>query len=744
MAVNVIDTIKPKNSGTFPIVEATDVSVAADMRLPEALAAKANASDLAALQTQITTPFNFKGAVASTSDLPSTAELNDTYFVTDLKYRVTWNGTEFTQSSLDEGEYEDELSEISEDVDSLKVDLTELYGVKNYARNSQGTSSFPFNTITGVDYKFSAVQSNVRIRFKETIDGEDLIDVIIASGSSQIITIPSNTAYLLINYESPSGGVVKSEKTDSVISVIKDDISELQDDLSDLSYLDTEISLIGNTVNPDFVENTYIQSDGTEASLAVYSATGYIYCYRFGLMVRTDVADDSSRTAFYDANKKFISAYNAADESRTDTAITIPENASYVRFSCLKNYAESFRCKYIGAVPKVVELATTTEENTGKIEKTLTGLRTLGIYDIGFVDISNYNDGHYYTLNINVGETVNTTPSANASFGCQLIEVHSGDKYKVKGIGGQASRLYGITDTSYKLLSVASYSTAMRELELDIEEDGYLFVNAQIALSAEHSVYQYKENSQIKNQVNHNTDAIDDLKNSVDTLMLMTGFGMFQSVAGIGDSYTEGDMVNSGGAWVTKAGVNYLSVIGNRNGCDVKNYGSGGATTKTYQDKQKFEDALSDDPCELYIFALGQNDVNVGMTKGTIADIHDDYTENPDTFYGNYGKIIAQIMAHAPNARFIIVGSWINGTSSSSGIEYQSYNPDIEAIAEHFGFPYINPYDDTFFNSNFYNNNKSSGHPTAMGYCGMGIAMERLFSKCVVSNASYFKYALIG
>ena len=53
MSVNVIDTIKPKNGGSFPVVEAVDVAVTGSQRLPAALDAKANASDVAALGTAL-------------------------------------------------------------------------------------------------------------------------------------------------------------------------------------------------------------------------------------------------------------------------------------------------------------------------------------------------------------------------------------------------------------------------------------------------------------------------------------------------------------------------------------------------------------------------------------------------------------------------------------------------------------------------------------------------------------------
>lgn len=48
MPVKIIDTIKPKNNSTFPVVEAVDVAVTEELRLPEALAAKADVSALSA------------------------------------------------------------------------------------------------------------------------------------------------------------------------------------------------------------------------------------------------------------------------------------------------------------------------------------------------------------------------------------------------------------------------------------------------------------------------------------------------------------------------------------------------------------------------------------------------------------------------------------------------------------------------------------------------------------------------
>lgn len=53
MSVNIIDTIKPKNGGTFPVVEAVDVAVANNQRLDVALAGKANQTDFNTLSNTV-------------------------------------------------------------------------------------------------------------------------------------------------------------------------------------------------------------------------------------------------------------------------------------------------------------------------------------------------------------------------------------------------------------------------------------------------------------------------------------------------------------------------------------------------------------------------------------------------------------------------------------------------------------------------------------------------------------------
>lgn len=78
-------------------------------------------NEISTLHTMISSPYNFKGEVASLSGLPASGQVNDTYYVKDVKYKVTWTGSAWVQSSLNEADYETELSELNKDLFSSSI-----------------------------------------------------------------------------------------------------------------------------------------------------------------------------------------------------------------------------------------------------------------------------------------------------------------------------------------------------------------------------------------------------------------------------------------------------------------------------------------------------------------------------------------------------------------------------------------------------------------------------------------------
>ncbi len=231
-------------------------------------------------------------------------------------------------------------------------------------------------------------------------------------------------------------------------------------------------------------------------------------------------------------------------------------------------------------------------------------------------------------------------------------------------------------------------------------------------------------------------------RGKVDTIydsFLYGSVNMFDKIGAIGDSFTAGYAKASDGSYNTNKDHTYVGVIAKRAGIEYAAYGQSGATTRSYI-ADKLPAVLADTACDFYFLALGINDVGLGTSYiGTVADINDsDYTQNADTFCGNYGKIIAQVKEHAPKALFVIIKIPICGTN------VKAFDHAIDAIGEHYNIPVINPYDDDFFKSAAYENSFNDHHPTLLGYTGMALAYERLLSKAVYNNPLYFKFATIG
>lgn len=327
----------------------------------------------------------------------------------------------------------------------------------------------------------------------------------------------------------------------------------------------------------------------------------------------------------------------------------------------------------------------------------------------------------YSISSTDVGEVLDISSfEDNPAYNHILLPITKGSTYIITTYASATYGQYAVLDDAYTILEKADSGAIANPVTITAMQDGYLAVNGNI--NSPHTVVEKYAESLIE---------------PLESTIMFTGFDMYRTIAGVGDSYTAGAIVNSRSQWVTVQGVNYLDCIAKRNGVTANNYGHGGATAGSYLLTQAFADCLSDDPSDLYLIAFGINDSSQSVTVGTVADIKEDYTQNPDTFYGNYGRIVAQIAEHAPNAQIVLIRIW------NVREEGDAYNTAIENIAEHFEIPCINPMDDTFFTSSFWSV-KSGGHPTPMQYAGMGRAMERLFAKCVVENSNYFFYAIVG
>jgi len=231
-------------------------------------------------------------------------------------------------------------------------------------------------------------------------------------------------------------------------------------------------------------------------------------------------------------------------------------------------------------------------------------------------------------------------------------------------------------------------------------------------------------------------------------------FGIFSSMACMGDSFTQGGMASSDGHWISDEESrrnSWPSIIAKRDFITVKNFAKGGHMVKDAYESV-LSSVLGDETYDAYTYCWGINDsgdtpalngrwdgLNPEQRLGSSEDIVSGLEEPNHTFYGYYSSIIRKIQNHAPKARHLIIVS----PPESEQKYRQMYKDATIDIAKKMGIPYINPIDDPFFKSNTYKA-MNLGHPTRQGYLGMAIAYERLFSVCVENNSQYFKKTVIG
>lgn len=217
-----------------------------------------------------------------------------------------------------------------------------------------------------------------------------------------------------------------------------------------------------------------------------------------------------------------------------------------------------------------------------------------------------------------------------------------------------------------------------------------------------------------------------------DIYLPQPSLALFRSIGIVGDSYASGELAMND-KFVDHYNMSWGQILARKNGATAINYSRGGQTTRGWlTDTERGLDLLnSTKPQDLYILSLGINDYQK-LGKDYLGS-EDDIDKETDTYFGNYGKIIKAVKTHAPNARIVI------STLSQTDDIVPLYNQAIQTLAKHFSIPFIILNDDPFFTSDYYLNHMYGGHPTGTIYAEMANAYERLISKAMVNDLSYFE-----
>lgn len=221
--------------------------------------------------------------------------------------------------------------------------------------------------------------------------------------------------------------------------------------------------------------------------------------------------------------------------------------------------------------------------------------------------------------------------------------------------------------------------------------------------------------------------------------------GIFHTVGVIGDSLAAGNgRVNDYSHFHDFYEYSWVACLKRKLQNEMYNFSKSGLTTRTWLTDSMGYSLMSDGDhnAQGYIIALGVNDVQLGADYlGSESDINvSDYTQDADTFYGNYARIISLCKAQVENCKIFVV------TIPSNNELVQSFNTAIRYMATIFSDVYVVELGTEFGNTyNYMYRNGVSGHYTPAGYMYVANYIGDKIAKIIYENPQPFYFVnLIG
>ena len=728
MPVFVIDTIKPKNNGSFPVVDAADVAVAADLRLPEVLEGKADASALAATNAAVAGKANSSDVATETANLQG--QINQIVISASSEAvvapevaaaRVGDDGTEYStlkerldaenesiKNDIKNGESDANyaLSQISE-ITEKSIEFTStssklIASDGSFGDTSSDRSISDYIDVSEYPFVYVTAQSgymNLLYAFydasKAFISGYSGEYASTKSITDQKARVPENAKYIVIS----KWGVSESMSCKYLqydvkgMDDIREDIETINADIADTDsalnhYISETDYKIDSVIGADYKSIPY-----TKINKKLIGADGVIEDYDDGTTdYVSDLIDVSSYPsvyvtassgylkrlfAFYDENEDFVSDYAgeyAPLKEITDMEVAVPATAKYIRIS--QWTATPMQCKYKSySVNGMSEL----EEDVDSVKDSLADITTTEEYDAKIHAASDYEFGYVTNTGYKNTDTQSYVYTEN-------IPVIQGDVVRFKhSAGGSALNMRFVC--AYNDNNVVSDAGDANISSYTVPAG----VNSVVLSVAENSTSQTNKYIEITRR---------------DTKTIITGVNNTDSLFGkkwcvIGDSFTYGGYspmnVFDDGKYEGYRKV-YPYYIGNRTDIDIVDFSAGGRTLAFPAVPGAFVNSITCPTADCYYqnipadvdyitIYLGINDSHHASGGGDgedptgyipIGTVNDDTT---DTFGGAWNVVLSWLIENRPNAHIGII--------VSNGCDSDDYRTLTIAIAQKYGIPYI-------------------------------------------------------
>ena len=217
----------------------------------------------------------------------------------------------------------------------------------------------------------------------------------------------------------------------------------------------------------------------------------------------------------------------------------------------------------------------------------------------------------------------------------------------------------------------------------------------------------------------------------------------FRKIGVVGDSLASGEVCSNNNNstnhdWYEHSWLQYMARY---YGFEGINFSRGGLSTTTWlTNRYGLPLAQTDgNECQCYIIGLGANDMNYDIDThlGTSADVGTD----ANTFYGNYSRIIGELKAIQPKAKFFaLTMSWIYTQNSTYKDYCRQINEAIRYIAENTENCYlIDLENDAFYYTADVQENMRSGHYNAIGYNMMGMHLAKIIGNYMYEHQDEFR-----